>query len=118
MAPECDAKGEDRKAPRMLGWRGRLIGVSGGMGWAHREKRDGKAAHVAGNAAVVPDPKPRLKELSLPAACAAVGAPASGRAAPRAHMARIGGNCHQKLARWARKAAERRKNFTFPKEQG
>ena len=48
----------------MLGWRGRLIGVSGGMGWAHREKRDGKAAHVAGNAAVVPIPKPRLEELS------------------------------------------------------
>jgi hypothetical protein len=98
----------------MLGWRGRLIGVSGGMGWAHRERRDGKAAHVAGNAAVVPDPKPRLKELSLPAACAAVGALASGQVAPRPHMARIAGNCHRKLARVGRKQRHRAENFTFP----
>ena len=33
--------------------RGRLLGVSGGVGWAHRGFRDGKAAHVAGNAAAV-----------------------------------------------------------------
>jgi hypothetical protein len=102
----------------MLGWRGRFIGVSGGMGWAHRERRDGKAAHVAGNAAVVPDPKPRLKELSLPAACAAVGALASGQEAPGGDMARIAGNCHQKLGRVVEKARKGAGFYDFGRNSG
>ena len=54
MAPECDASGEDRKAPRMLGGGAVLSASRAAWGGPIAERRDGKAAHVAGNAAVVP----------------------------------------------------------------
>ena len=54
MAPECDASGEDRKAPGRPGGGAVCSASRAAWGGPIAERRDGKAAHVAGNAAVVP----------------------------------------------------------------